>query len=271
MNKGVEKSFKLAASRGYLDKLFAIYPVAAAVRRKISKKVKEDIARAFKSKDKKDLILTLLRLDRFPVDEPCLGFIRKDISALDRNPKTLARISSKLKALGLKGVLEGITRPKSSSRRMGPMFKKWLEGLGYPILSAQEIKKTRSRVAILKGSDAALKNFAKKELGYKREKGLDLVMKVGSHFMIGEAKLISTGGGTQDKSFREAVSFVKQKKNKAIRIAVLDGVVWIPSGQEHAKEKMNLYSTIKDLSRDQFALSALLLKDFIKAQIYRKQ
>jgi len=265
MNKWVQSSFKLAASRGYLDKLSDIYPVDTTVRRQIDSKAEDDITSAFKSGNKKKLILTLLHLDRFPIDDPYIGFIRKDKNALDKNPKTLRRINKRLRTLGLNGIVEGVRKPESSSRKMGHMFKKWLHSLGYPILTADQILKTRAaRVAVLAGGDAALKEFAKKELGYRGDKGLDLVIKAGKRFVIGEAKFISTSGGTQDKSFRETMNFIRQKGDKALRIAVLDGVVWSRSKQKKKAKKLNLYESVDKLNSKQIVLSALLLKNLIR-------
>lgn len=266
MNKWVQNSFKLAASRGYLDKLSDIYPVDTTVRREVNKKAESGISRAFKSGNKKELILTLLRLDRFPIDDPYIGFIRKDKSALDKNPKTLGRINKRLRALGLAGILEGVRKPESSSRKMGHTFKKWLHNSGYPVLTADQILKTRARVAVLAGGDAALKEFAKRELGYKGDKGLDLVIKTGKRFVIGEAKFISASGGTQDKSFRETMNFIRQKGGGAMRIAVLDGIVW--SGPKKKKgKKPTLYESVARLNPKQIMLSALLLKNFIKTLV----
>lgn len=264
MNKWVQKSFELAASRGYLDKLSDIYPVDTTVRREIDRKTEGDISRAFKNGSKKELILTLLRLDRFPIDDPYIGFIRKDKNALDKNPKTFRRINRRLRMLGLKGILEGVRKPESSSRKMGHMFKKWLHGLGYPVLPANQILKTRAKIGVLAGGDAALKDFAKKELGYKGDKGLDLVLKAGRRFIIGEAKFISASGGTQDKSFRETMNFIRRKDSRAIRVAVVDGVVWAPASDKNNRK--SLYSTIRNLKDGQIALSALLLKEFLKGK-----
>lgn len=261
MNKWVQNSFKLAASRGYLDKLSDIYPVDTTIKRRIDAEAKSAITNAFKIGDKKELILTLLRLDRFPIDDPYIGFIRKDKDALDKNPETFKRINKRLQLLGLKGILKGASRPESSSRKMGHMFKNWLHDFGYPVLSANEILKTKARIAVLAGGDAALKNFAKKELGYKGDKGLDLVLKAGKRFVIGEAKFISASGGTQDKSFRETMNFIKYKGGKTLRIAVLDGVVWVPAGSKNNHK--NLYSTIRNLKDSQIAFSALMLKEFL--------
>lgn len=257
MNNWVKKSINLAHSRGYLDKLSDIYRVDLVLPRELKKEDKERIKKAVRKGDHKILILDLLDLDRFPIDDPYIGFFRRHKEALNKNPKTVKRIGEKLMDIGVPGILEGVSRSKSSSRQFGQMFKNYLHNIGMPVLSEDKFLSNKGP-AILSGGDKALKVFAKRNLDYRGDKGLDLVIKKGNKFVIGEAKFITAGGGTQDKSFREAISFVKKKDNKAVRIAVLDGVLWL-SG----KNKENLYGNIKKLKDNQTVLSALLLKEFI--------
>jgi len=266
MNKWVKKSINLASSYGYLDKLSRVYPINLEIDREISAEEQERIEKAFHKKDVKILISVLLDLERFPIDDPYIGFFRKDRSALKKNPKTVDRIGQRLLSMGLKKLLAGANRPKSSSRQFGQTFSQWLPKLGYPILSPQKFLEHKG-IAILKGKDVALKDFAHRELGYNGEKGLDLVLRINNKFIIGEAKFISRSGGTQDKSFRETINLIKHKDKKATRIAILDGVVWLASKKlpVEKKKKQSLYESVSHLNVNQLALSVLLLKDFVRA------
>ncbi len=105
MNKWVEKSVKLANSYGYLDKLLKVYPVNLTMNREISEEEKDRIKKVLLKKNRKELIKVLLEFKKFPIDDPYIGFIRKDKSALDKNPKTVSRISRRLLRLGLEGIL----------------------------------------------------------------------------------------------------------------------------------------------------------------------
>lgn len=262
MNKWIEKSISLANSHGYLDELIKVYPVSIEEIRDVSDQEREKIHKAFSSKNSKELINVLLDFKKFPIDDPYIGFLRKDRKALNKNPKTIKRIGNRLFHLGYEGIISGVGKPKSPSRQMGQMFKNWLPNLGFPILLEKEFLAYKG-VAILKGGDEALMKFAKNEIGYTRKKGLDLVLKTKKNFVIGEAKLITTNGGTQDKSFREAINFVKTKNKNAISIAVLDGVVWIPNNKNGGKK--SLYDSLTNLNNKQIVLSSLLLNDFIKS------
>jgi len=264
MNKWVKKSIKLASSDKYLDNLMKIYPVDLNLPRKIKPEEKERIRKIFKTRNKKNLISVLLELKRFPIDDPYVAFLRKDRKALDKNPKTIQRIGKKLYSMNLKEIFIGASRPKSPSRQLGQMFKKWLSTLGYPVLAKDNFLKYKN-IAILDGGDATLKKFAKEELGYRGQKGLDMVLRIKDRFIIGEAKFITASGGTQDKGFRETIAFIKSKGKKALRIAILDGVVWLVSQKKTKKRrKLNLYETVSRLDKRQIALSALLLENFIK-------
>ncbi len=264
MNLWVKKSVELAKSHGYLDHLADIYPVNFSFGNRLVKEEKNEIERAFKTKNKEKLISALLKLERFPIDDPYVGFFRHDKTSLSRNPKTVERIGGRLFDMGLNKIIVGANRVKSPSRQFGKCFRDWLvEKLGYPVLPPQKFLAEKG-TAVLFGGDAALKKFARNNLGYKGEKGLDLVLRVKDKFIIGEAKFISTSGGTQDKSFRETMSFIKKRNRQVFRIAVLDGVVWV-AALKKKNAKTSLYQNVLKLSQNQIALSALLLKDFIES------
>src|SRR3989338_1278262 len=259
MNSWVEKSINIAQGVGYLDKLSAVYPVTINKIRKLSSVEEQRIGEIYRKKDARLLIEVLLDFKRFPFDDPYIGFLRKDRSAMRRNPKTVKRIGEQLFELHPVGIISGIERPKSSSRQFGQHFRNYIEKLRYPVLNDANFLKS-TKVAFLGGGDARLKTFAKRYLGYRGEKGLDLVFCVGGKYFIGEAKFISMSGGTQDKSFRETITFVKGKSENAQHIAIVDGVVWAMTTEK------NLYNSIRKLPQDRFMLSSLLLKEFIESQ-----
>jgi len=263
MNSWVKKSIELAHSHGYLDKLSKIYPINVSMARDISSEERERVKKALRERDLKQTVLELLKLEKFPIDDPYIGFLRKHKEAIGKNPKTVKRIGRKLLKMGFDDILLGASKEKSASRQFGQMFRKYLAKLNIPILDKNEFVDYKG-TAILEGGDDALKSFAKEHLNYRGDKGLDLILKTKRHFVIGEAKFITTGGGTQDKSFREAISFVKRKSGNTIHIAILDGVLWVFNDSNKRKKK-SLYSSVKKLRERQVVLSALLLKDFIKS------
>lgn len=263
MNKWVEKSINLANSDGYLDKLMDVYPINLSLIRNLSDSEIEEIKNLFHKKRIKELISFLLDLEKFPIDDSYIGFFRKNRESLNKNPKTIKRIGKRLLKMGLDELLIGATKAKSPSRKVGPEFRNWLYKIGYPILQKNDFLDRKNKVAILEGSDSSLVNFAKEELDYKGSKGLDAVLRIGDKFVIAEAKFITSNGGTQHKSFREGVSFVKDKNKNFIKIAIFDGVVWVISDKIKNKRKLSLYETVINLKNDEIILSTLLLKDFV--------
>jgi len=99
-------------------------------------------------------------------------------------------------------------------------------------------------------------DFAKEELGYKHNKGLDFVARFNGKYVIGEAKFLTDFGGHQNAQFNDAISTIKTKNVKAIKIAILDGVLYI-------KGKNKMYKAITETYKDYNIMSALVLRDFL--------
>lgn len=262
MNKWIEKSIKLANSKWHLDKLSKIYKIPdKPVERKISKEdlkiIRKAIKKARKTRNYSELVKSLLGIKKikFPVDEPYMGFLRLNEQAIDNNPKTVNRIGKRLIGMGEEEIIKECKKPKSPSRQIGEMFRDYLQSLGYPNLPEKDFKK-RDGIALLAGSDKARMKYANKQLGCKLKKGIDLLIKIRNRHVIGEAKFITTGGGSQNNQFRDAMSLIKSKKGNAIRIAIIDGVPWLEDSGWYYKEICKSRGIV---------LSALLLKNFIRS------
>jgi len=256
MNKWIQKSIKLANSQGYLDRLFEIYPIETGDPRQIPETLKKEIQKAFRDKNKVELIKKLLKLPKFPLDDPYIASIRRYPFLLQKNPETIERITRKLFSMDVETILDLGSSPKSPSRQLGHSFKRWLRTLNYPFLNKDEFINYEG-VAFLVGSDKKLKQFTVEELGVRElRKGIDFVLKTKNKFILGEAKFLTDYGGTQNNQFRDAISVAKIKRGKIVGIAVLDGIVWFESNAY-------MHRTVKSI--DGIALSALLLEKFIKS------
>jgi len=255
MNKWIKKSIEIANAPGYLDKLSRIYVMNVNPGRPLDATVEEAIKKAFKEKDTKNLIRLLLEAEIFPVKDSYIGFIRAKKDAIDQNPETVVRIGKRLYGLGLDKLIEEATRPIETNRQLGSAFRNGLPSLGYPILEENKFTQAKG-VAFLAGGDKTLKDYAAKHLGCRLTKGIDVLFKKDSIFVIGEAKFLTTPGGEQDRGFDDASKFIKSKCGKAKRIALIDGYIWL-------KRNKGLYNKIVRSNLDIF--SALLLKEFIEA------
>lgn len=257
MNKWIQKSINSANSKGYLDKLFKIYPIELGSIRGVPDSIKNEVQKAFRTKNKIDLIKELLKLPKFPIDDPYIASIRRHPSLLSKNPETIERIGGKLFSMDVDTVLELAGKPKSPSRQLGHSFKKWLGTMDYPFLREDEFKKYDG-IAFLEGSDKKLKKFAIKELDIRNlKKGIDFILKIENKFVLGEAKFLTDYGGTQNNQFRDAINVARINKSNIIGVGVMDGIVWFESNAY-------MHKTIKSLKG--IALSALLLEEFIQEQ-----
>lgn len=259
MNKWVEKSIKLANSKGYLDKLFDVYPTTLGLARNLPKNLLDKFKKDFNKGNKIELIKDLLNFPKFPIDDPYVASLRRHPFLFRKNPKTINRISKRLFAMDLDIILELSTAPKKPSRQLGHVFDDWLKKEGYRFLGEEKFK-TFKGISFLKGGNKELKSFAIRYLQIKGlKKGLDFILKIKGKYIIGEAKFLTDYGGTQNNQFRDAINVAKVKKDNVLGIAVLDGIVWFESNAYMHKTVKSLKST---------ALSALLLKKFIKEQTH---
>jgi hypothetical protein len=254
-NKWIKKSIKLANSKDYLDRLHEVYPVTIGVKRAVPNKIKRCIQQAYNQKNDLKLLRILLKLDKFPIKDPYVAFLRKKDVFLQLNPKTVSRIANSLFSMSYDAIIEGCEEPKEFNRQIGTLFRNWLPKLGYPMLPKEPFIKCK-KIAIFNGSDSEKMEFANDVLRCNLDKAPDLVAKVSEKYIVGEAKFLTDFGGHQLAQFQDALRLIKGKEGKAIRIAILDGVVWI-------KDKHKMYRTVCQMK--EVALSALLLKDFLKS------
>jgi hypothetical protein len=263
MNNWTKLSVDLAQKEDYLDKLYEIYPIMPNPRREITAEQKEKIKAAFSRKNNAELITELLNLDIFPIKDSYVAYLKKDSSAIARNPKTIDRIASRLFQMGLEEIIDKCTEPKETNRQMGPMFKRWIEKglLGVPVVNNGEDFLKYTTNCIFNGSDWEMKNFAKEYLGFNRDKGLDFIAKFNDKYIIAEAKFLTDMGGHQNAQFGDAIRTMqslsedKKVKNDVLSIAIMDGVLFI-------KGNNKLYNYLQN-NPDKIIISALLLKKFL--------
>ncbi len=99
-------------------------------------------------------------------------------------------------------------------------------------------------------------DFASSELNYKHNKGLDFIGRFNGKYVIGEAKFLTDFGGNQNAQFNDAISTVQAKNVKAMKIAILDGVLYI-------KGKNKMYKDITTTYKDLNIMSSLVLREFL--------
>jgi len=257
MNNWIKLSIEYANQRSYLDDLFQVYPTIPEGIRDIDEAIWGNVERAFNKKDNINLIKELLNLELFPIKDSYIAYLRRDPQAIYRNPKTVNRVCGRLYEIGLPQIFERCSEPKETNRQIGPMFKKWLNGkaLGIEPVQMDDFTATEDD-AILDASDNAMLEFAKARLNYNHSKGLDLIARFNRKYVIGEAKFLTDYGGHQKAQFNDAISTITARGVNAIKIAILDGVLFI-------KGRHSMYREITQTYKNHNIMSALVLREFL--------
>ena len=257
MNYWTKLSIEYAQQKSYLDDLFQVYPTIPEGIREMNKKAWNKIEKAFEIKENSILVKELLNLDLFPIKDSYIAYLKRDNTAIDRNPKTINRIAGRLYEMGLSKIYEKCSEPKETNRQIGPMFKRWIQNksLGINPVSLQEFT-SNNNDAILQASDNEMMDFAKKEMNYNRNKGLDFIARFNNKYIIGEAKFLTDFGGHQNSQFEDAISTIEEKNVNAIQIAILDGVLFIKGNNKMHKYISNPY-------KDYYIMSSLVFREFL--------
>lgn len=256
MNYWTELSIEYASQRSYLDDLFKVYPTIPEGIRKIDSNKWNNVEKAFEEQNNVSLIKELLNMDLFPIKDSYVAYLKRDPSSIDRNPATIERLCGRLYEMGLENIFKKCTEPKETNRQIGPMFRRWIkEGyLGVPILNHDDFVRSEGN-AILDGSDNELGNFARNYLDYSNEKGLDFIARFNGKYVIGEAKFLTDFGGHQNAQFNDAMAVLEENKSAAVKIAILDGVLYI-----EGRNKMHKYLSLNNTFN---IMSSLVLREFL--------
>ena len=257
MNYWTKLSIEFANQRNYLDELFKVYPTIPEGIREVDKQKWKAIERAFNDKNKIELLKLLLSLNLFPIKDSYVAYLKRDSSAINRNPATVDRLYGRLSELGLDKILERCSEPKETNRQIGPLFRRWInkDVLGVSNLKLKDFITTKDN-AVLDATEKEMTDFAKKYLNYNRNKGLDFVARFNGKYVIGEAKFLTDFGGHQNAQFSDAMSTIQTEGVKAVKIAILDGVLYIKGNNKMYKDIITTYSEYN-------ILSALVLREFL--------
>jgi len=259
LNYWTKLSIEYANQRSYLDDLFKVYPAIPSGIREINEHVWSRVEDAFNENNKSEVIRNLLKLDLFPIKDSYVAFLKRDNSAIERNPQTIDRLWGTLCEMGLSTIYEKCSQPKEANRQIGPMFKNWVKKgyLGAPIVNLKDFTGMNGD-AILDASDAEMENFAREHLNYTREKGLDFLARFNGKFILGEAKFLTDNGGHQNAQFNDAIDTIlcDDVNEDVVKVAILDGVLYIPGNNKMYK---NITTNYKSFN----ILSSLVLREFL--------
>lgn len=263
MNIWTQKSIELASQSNYLDLLYKVYPMSVNLRRELGPTVQHEIERAFNSGEDRKLLAILLKQEIFPIKDSYVAYLKRDKSAVDRNPATVERITGMLRDMGLDEIIDRASAPKETNRQIGPLFKRWVDS------GSLGVKKTSDPVEFLSyegnvvfsANDAMMQEFARNNLGYVHSKGLDFIAKFNGKYVIAETKFLTDFGGHQNAQFNDAISTMRSElqptDRHVISIAILDGVLFIQGKNKMYKEITNNFSD------SEVIISTVLLRDYL--------
>jgi len=257
MNKWIELTIDYANQRNYLDDLFQVYPTIPNGIREINEPIWKEIEKAFEKKDNAALIRNLFRLEKFPIKDSYIAFLKTDPTSIERNPQTINRLAGTLYSMGIEKLWEKCSDPKETNTQIGPMFRQWLDkkSLGLNLVTTKDFMGSEEN-AILKGGDIELNRFAKQHFNYSKAKGLDFVARFNGKYILGETKFITAIGGNQNNSFTDIITTLTASAEGAICIGIIDGVPWL-------KDKSRYYRDITTTYKDYNIMSSLVLREFL--------
>ena len=93
MNHWTNLSIEFANQKNYLDELFKVYPSIPNCIRNINNGVWEKIEQSFNQHNNIELVNSLLKCDLFPIKDSYIAYLKRDKSAIERNPQTVNRIA----------------------------------------------------------------------------------------------------------------------------------------------------------------------------------
>lgn len=209
------------------------------------------------NQDNIGLVKSLLKCDLFPIKDSYVAYLKRDKTAIERNPQTINRLAGRLYEMGLDEIYKRCSEPKETNRQIGPLFKRWIYNgaLGLQPVTLDEFTANNEN-AILNASDAQMALWCASNLNYTRNKGLDFVARFNGKYVIGEAKFLTDFDGHQNAQFEDAISTLETSGVNAIKIAILDGVLYI-----NGTNKM--HSTLLKKSEHFDIMSALLLREYL--------
>ena len=105
------------------------------LRRELSLETKKEIRVHLDNQDGEKLLYVLLKQEIFPIKDSYVAYLKRDKTAIARNPATVSRLAGMLIEMGFDEILDKTTVPKETNRQIGPLFKNWIASgaLGVPV------------------------------------------------------------------------------------------------------------------------------------------
>lgn len=276
-NTWFNKSCQFARDNNYLDMLKKVYESNKNDEKEIPDELKKDIINGdIFNKSDVDLIKYFFEKDVTPVNGTYVSLIKGAYNTtnfdhlINKNPETIKCIATEIRNMDTDAIIKILSKPITPSRQLGSSFKNWCKDYfgkekGFTVITDMDTldnTKEDGKYIFCNTNDNELKIYAEK-FNYTEKKGLDFLCKLikdgKEHIVIGEAKMLSTQGGSQDRQLDDALRVTKIKDNKQLTgVSIIDGYVYMTNSENKCKQLQN-----------RNVVSLFLLKDFIN-DVYSK-
>ncbi len=260
LNPWVRRSITLFGETSYLDNIQEIYPFQVSQHpQRINSRVRRAIIQAHQSRNTKKLLGLLESQIKFPYEDPVWYLLKKVRGCLANNPSQAQRIADSLYSMTAEETVIRLESPQKLNTQIGPMFRVWLKRT-FNFLPLKQFQSSQSGVFVLEASEEVGKQFVENILRQVVAKRPDLIAKVNTQYIIGEAKWVGQPGGNQGKQVQEVLAFCKNQRGNVRRIGIVDGFPWAVYNRNekliNSKEAVLIQESEYDI------LSALLLNDY---------
>ena len=262
LNKWVRKSIELFEAGSYLDDILEVYPLQTARPVRLNEKLRRRIISAHQGRRTIELIEILKSEVKFPYDEPLWFLIKNIQGCFEQNPQQIQRIADSLYAMTAEETVIRLESAPKLNTQMGPMFTNWLR-TNFLLLNIDDFRHSTKGIAILNSSEEVGKAFINGELQQDLDKRPDLVAKVNSTYIVGEAKWVGSPGGNQNKQVVEVINLCKNQRGNVIRVGIIDGFPWAVYKSDGTIMNDKTCVQVQECEYD--IISALLLEDYLNS------
>lgn len=262
LNQWVQRSINYFNNQSYIDDISEVYNYGVAEPQRIESGLRRRILSAHNDRNDEELITLLRELNKFPYDEPFWYLLQEIDGFIENNPNQVNRIALSLYNMSGEELLAKIESSPKLNQQTGPMFNNWLVNK-FNALNIDDFIQSEQGIHVLGGSEIEAKNFLEDQLNQNVDKRPDVVAKVNSTYIIGEAKWVGRSGGNQDKSVDEVLNFCSNVRGNVLRIGIIDGFVWMTCTS--SGRLTNLKSCVKVQETHFNLISALILEDYFNS------
>jgi hypothetical protein len=262
LNLWVRRSIEVFETTSYLDDILEVYPLQTARPERLDDRLKRRIISSHQGRRTRELIDILKNEVKFPYDEPLWFLIKNIQGCLENNPRQIQRIADSLYAMTAEETVIRLESAPKLNTQMGPMFTNWLRN-NFNLLNVDDFRSSTEGIYILNSSEEVGKTFINEELHQDLDKRPDLVAKVNTTYIVGEAKWIGSPGGNQNKQVVEVINLCRNQRGKVIRVGVIDGFPWAVLKADGTIINDKTCVQVQECEYD--IISALLLEEYLQS------